>query len=60
MEPNTVLTWCDVADKIGLIGLLLVQIGLAWYFVFKYTKPALDHWGEWIAVMKELNKKLGE
>jgi len=58
--PSEALSWWDVVDRAGLIGLLLAQVGLGWWWLFKYGKRALDHWAEWITAIKELNKKLGD
>jgi len=60
LSPEGILNYWDVVDRVGLIGLLLGQIGLGWYFLFKYTPVALDHWGEWNGVLKDIKKELYE
>ena len=58
VTPESVLSWWDVVDRVGLVGMLLGQVALGWFVIFKYGKTFLSYWADWIATMKSIAEEL--
>lgn len=60
ITPETVLTWWDVVDRLGLGGFLLALIIAVCIFIYKTTPKALATWNKWSDAEEANNKALEE